>query len=92
MTIYELMVLVAPSVDMTGEKAQKDLVERLVGKDTKITSITSMGKKPLAYPIRKMTEATYLVAEVEGTLKADVIDKKTKIMEEVVRFLLTVKE
>lgn len=92
MTTYELMVLIAPAVDLTSEKAQKDLIEKLVGKAASVTGITSLGKKPLAYPIRKHTEATYLVAQLSGTVKSGELDTKAKLMDEVIRCLLTVKE
>lgn len=89
---YELMVLVDPSVDMTQEKTQKALIEKLIGDAGKVSSLESLGKKQLAYPILKKTEATYLVAMLEGTIKADVVDKKSRLMDETLRILLTVKE
>jgi ribosomal protein S6 len=92
MTTYELMVVVNGAVDLTGDKAQKDLVEKLVGAGGTVTEVTSLGKKTLAYPIKKQTEATYLLATVTGTVKSADIDKKSKLMDEVLRFLLTVKE
>jgi ribosomal protein S6 len=92
MTTYELMVVVNSAVDLTGDKAQKDLVEKLVGAGATVTEVTSLGKKTLAYPIKKQTEATYLLATVTGTVKSADIDKKSKLMDEVLRFLLTVKE
>lgn len=84
------MVLVDTSSDFTTEKAQRELVQKLIGKDASITSITSMGKRQLAYPIRKKKEATYLVAIIEGILLSADIEKKTKLIDEVLRFLLTV--
>lgn len=92
MTSYELLVLVAPTVDLTGDKAQKDLIAKLVGEGVTVKEVTSLGKKQLAYIIKKQTEATYLVATVEGTIKAPDIEKRTKLMDEIVRFLLTVKD
>jgi len=92
MTTYELMVLVAPTVDMTGEKTQADLIKKLIGDGATFKEVTSLGKKQLAYAIRKQTEATYLLATVEGTLKTGDIEKRTKLMEEVLRFMLIAKE
>lgn len=92
MTTYELMVVVSATVDLTSEKAQKDLVVKLVGTNGTVKEVTSLGKKTLAYPIRKQTEATYLVAVLEGTIKSGEIDKKSKLMDEILRFLLIAKE
>lgn len=88
---YELMVLVAPQVDVTAEKAQKEFVEKLVGKAAEIKEISSLGKKQLAYPIHKQTEASYLVATLSGTVKSADLDKKAKLIDEVLRVLLTIK-
>lgn len=92
MTTYELMVLVAPTVDMTGDKAQSDIVKKLIGDSAKLMNIRSLGKKTLAYPIKKQTEATYLVAILEGTLKSGEIEKKAKLMDDVLRFMLIAQE
>ena len=51
-----------------------------------------MGKRPLAYIIKKQKEATYLVAELSGHIKVTDIDKRAKLQDVVLRFLLTVKE
>ncbi len=92
MTTYELMVLVSSSVDLTEAKAQKDIVVKLVGDKATVTEVTSLGKKMLAYPIRKQEAATYLVATLTGTIKAGDLEKKAKLMDEILRFFLTVKE
>jgi len=92
MTTYELMVVVSASVDLTDEKAQKDLIEKLVGDNGTVTEVTSLGKKTLAYPIKKQNDATYLLATLTGNVKSADIDRKSKLMDEILRFLLTVKE
>lgn len=92
MTSYELMVLVAPTVDLTGDKAQKDIIAKLVGTDATVKEVTSLGKKQLAYIIKKQSEATYLVATLEGNVKTGDVEKRSKLMDEVLRFLLIVKE
>lgn len=86
------MVLVAPTVDLTGDKAQKDIITKLVGTDATVKDVTSLGKKQLAYVIKKQSEATYLVATLEGNVKTGDVEKRSKLMDEVLRFLLIVKE
>lgn len=85
------MVLVAPSLDLTDEKAQKALVEKLIGDKASVKDVSSLGKKKLAYPINKQTEATYLVVTLEGNVKSGELDTKAKLMDDVLRLLLTVK-
>jgi ribosomal protein S6 len=87
---YELMVLVVPTVDLTAEKKQMDLVKSLVGDEVVVKSVMSLGNKHLAYEIRKQSEATYLVANIEGSVKSDILDKKAKLMDQIMRCLLTV--
>lgn len=89
---YDLMVLVSPTLDMTDAAAQKNLVTKLVGSESLVKDVSSLGKKTLEYPIRKYTEATYLLATLEGSVKVGDITKKAKLMDEVVRFLLTKRE
>lgn len=84
------MVLVAPSVDLTEEKTQKTLIEKLVGDKATVNTVTSLGKKRLAYTVRKHEEATYLVASIEGTVKSGDLDRKAKLMDDVLRVLLTI--
>lgn len=89
---YELILLVDPAVDLTADKAQKDMVVKVVGNAEAVKDVTSLGKKQLAYVIGKKSEATYLLATLEGTIKSGDISKRVKIIDEVLRFLLTVKE
>lgn len=89
---YELMVVVASSVDLTGDKAQTDFVKKLLEDGVTVKSVSSLGKKQLAYPIKKQTEATYLVAELGGRVVSADIEKKQKLNDNVLRLLLTLRE
>ncbi|MEK7577989.1 MAG: 30S ribosomal protein S6 [Patescibacteria group bacterium] len=91
-TLYEFMVLVNTSVDLDTDKKQTDFVKKLIGDAAEITSIVSLGKKRLAYDIKKQKEATYLVAQLSGHIVVTDIDKRSKLQDAVLRFLLTVKE
>lgn len=90
--LYEFMVLINSSVELETEKKQKDFVQKLVGADVMVNSVSSLGKRTLAYVIKKQKEATYLVAELSGHIKVTDIDKRAKLQDAVLRFLLTVKE
>ena len=90
--LYEFMVLVNSSVELETEKKQKDFVQKLVGTDVTVNSVSSLGKRPLAYVIKKQKDATYLVAQLSGHIRVTDIDKRSKLQDAVLRFLLTVKE
>lgn len=87
------MVLVTPNVDLETDKKQQDFLKKILGDTVAVTSLTSLGKKQLAYTIKKQDTATYLVATLEAEgLKVGEIEKKTRLNDEVLRYLLTVKE
>lgn len=84
------MVLFTKSVDPTDDKARDVLLAKLLGQVyKKITNTTTLGKKQLAYMIKKETEAVYVVVQIEAdTIDASAIDKQSKLMPEVLRYLL----
>lgn len=86
------MVVVRSDVEASDKKHQ-EIVKKLLGDGVNFKEVRSLGKKQLAYPIQKQTEAVYLLANVEAeSLKLDEINKRSKLDESVLRFLLTVKE
>ncbi|MEK7119874.1 MAG: 30S ribosomal protein S6 [Patescibacteria group bacterium] len=89
---YELMLVLVPTFDPNDEKKVGDLVKTLVGMAT-IQSVTMLGKKRLAYPIRKLTEGVYVQVELEANqVKTADVERQTQLGTDVLRFLLTVKE
>jgi len=89
--VYEVMLVLRPDFGV-DEKQTRDLVTKLIG-DRKITSLTLMGKKRLAYPIKKQTEGVYVVAFIAGEpMNIGTFEKQTKLGTDVLRFLITVKE
>ena len=86
---YELMVVLRPDFD--GE--HREIVKKLLGETAKLKEVTSLGKKQLAYPIKKQTDAVYLLAQIEAEgLKLNEIDKRAKLDDVVLRYLLIAKE
>ncbi len=91
MRAYELMVVLRPDFGLE-EKAVRDFVQKLIA-DRKITEFTIMGKKRLAYPIKKQTEGVYVVATITGkAVDIGAFEKQITLGRDVLRFLLTVKE
>jgi len=94
MQTYELMVVLNSSDEWKDEKKQKSLLANLF-EDQKhtIDRVEYLGKKPLAYPIAKQTEGVYLLAQLSSeALIVGQLQKRTKLNENVLRYLLTVKE
>jgi len=89
---YELMLVVRPDFPVDDTKKRDELIGKIV-KGATIKDVTVLGKKHLAYPIRKQTEGIYLLIHVKGdSLKIGDIQKEAKFGADVIRFLLTQKE
>ena len=94
MNKYELALVVNAKVEddvrtATVEKA-KAYIERFGGT---VTEVEDWGKKRLAYEIQHMREAFYyfIQFEAEATAPAE-IEKRVRIMENVVRYLCVRKD
>jgi ribosomal protein S6 len=86
------MLVVKPDVEMT-DKTAAALAQKLIGDVATISDLTLLGKKTLAYPLRKFTEASYVRATLAAdTLKTSDLQKQTNSEENVLRFLLIQKE
>ncbi len=87
---YELMVVLRPDFGVE-EKPARDLVQKLVG-DREIKEFAILGKKRLAYIIKKQTDGVYVLATVTGTpLQVVDVEKQIRSGVDVLRYLLTVK-
>lgn len=86
---YELMVVFEPDTKVT-DKTAMETVQKLVGDAAKVTEATFLGKKQLAYEIKKKNEGVYVVAKLTGNVKVGEIEKKTRLGIDVLRYLLTV--
>ena len=88
---YELMVVLRPDFGVE-EKPIKDLLIKFIG-DRQLKEVTVMGKKRLAYPIKKQTEAVYAVASFAGAaMKVAELEKQFKSGTDILRYLLIGKD
>lgn len=88
---YELMLVFRPDFGVE-EKPIREFVKKLVG-DREIKELTVLGKKSLAYTIKKQTEGVYATALIAGApIKVADVEKQLKQGADVLRFLLIVKE
>jgi small subunit ribosomal protein S6 len=89
---YELMLVFPVTLEVT-DKTATGLVEKIVGTEAKVTSVTVLGKKQLAYQIKKQNEGIYVVALLSGEhVRVNELEKKIQLGAEVLRFLLTLKK
>lgn len=86
MNTYKLTLLVKNTID---EKERKELLDDVVKSFGKVTKEDLWGNRGMTYPIAKQTQAFYAHYEFESdpsTIAA--LDKKLKLNEDVIRFLL----
>jgi len=89
--MYELMLVIRPDLEVT-EKSARDMIQKLVGEKVKVSDVSLLGKKQLAYQIKKQNEGTYVLVKLEGVILVHDIEKRVQLGTEVLRFLLTAKK
>ena len=88
MAKYESVVIVSPNVDEEGLKALEEKFTGLINENGKVETVESMGKRKLAYEIKKFTEGTYLVFNFEA--KPEFIrelERVYRITDEVLKYM-----
>ena len=93
MNKYESVIIVNPNVDEAGLKALEEKFTGLINENGKVEKVDNMGKRKLAYEIKKCTEGTYLVFYFEA--KPDSIkelERVYRITDEIMKFIVVRKE
>ena len=89
MNKYESVVIINPNVE---ENALKELIERfqtLINTDGKVEQVNELGKKKLAYEVKKNKEGYYVVYDFEAnpSLIAE-LERNYRITDEVIKFIV----
>jgi len=94
MTKYEIMFIVKATLDETALNNITKEVQSLINDgNSKVIEFKDMGRKKLAYPIKKEISGFYYLMNVEAS--NDVIqefDRKLRINENILRHLILKKE
>ena len=92
MNKYESIFIVNPNVEEEGLKALEDKFTALINSDGKVESVENMGKKKLAYEVKKNQEGTYMLINFEAN--PDLIkelERVYRITDEVIKFIVVKK-
>ena len=94
MSKYELAVVLSAAITDEERTAALDRVKEYITRaGGTITNVDEWGKKKLAYPIRKMSEAFYTFIRFEAEASAPAqVEENVRLMEQVIRFLCVSKE
>ena len=89
MNKYESVIIINPSVDEEKVKSLVDRFSELINKNGKVEKVDTVGKKKLAYEVKKNREGIYVVFyfEAEPTLIAE-LERNYRITDEVIKFIV----
>lgn len=93
MNKYESVIIINPVVE---EEGIKDLIKKftdLINTDGKLESVNELGRRKLAYEVKKNTEGYYIIFTFEAnpTLITE-LERNYRIMDEVIKFIVIRKE
>ena len=93
MNKYESVVIINPNVDEAGLKALEDKFTGLINENGKVESIDKMGKRKLAYDVKKFSEGFYAVFyfEANSDLIAE-LERNYRITDEIIKFMTVKKD
>lgn len=88
MNKYESVVIINPNVDEEGIKALVQKFETLINTDGKVEKAEELGKRRLAYEVKKNKEGYYVIFHFEGntSLIAE-LERNYRITDEVIKFM-----
>lgn len=93
MNKYESIIIVNPNVDEAGLKALEEKFTGLINENGKVESVENMGKKKLAYEIKKFSEATYLLFNFEAKPASIAeLERVYRITDDIIKYIVVRKE
>ena len=93
MNKYESVVIINPNVDEAGLKALEDKFTGLINANGKVAEVENMGKKKLAYPIKKNEEGTYILFNFEAKPESIAeLERVYRITDNILKYIVVRKE
>jgi len=89
MNKYESVIIINPNLDQEATKALIKKFEDLINTDGKVEKIDELGKRKLAYEIKKSKEGYYVVYtfEAKPELIAE-LERNYRIIDDVMKFIV----
>lgn len=88
MNKYESVIIVSPEVDEAGLKSVEEKYTGLINKTGKVEAVKNLGKKQLAYEIKKFSEATYMQFDFDAEPETIAeLERNYRISDEVIKFI-----
>ena len=93
MNKYESVIIINPNLDEAGVKALEEKFAGLINENGKVENVVDMGKRKLAYEIKKNKEAFYMQMDFEA--KPEFIaelERIYRITDDILKFIVVRKE
>ena len=93
MNKYESVIIINPNCTEEALKALESKFTGLINENGKVESVENMGKKKLAYEIKKIKEAIYMLINFEA--KPDSIqelERNYRIADDILKFIVVRKD
>ena len=93
MNKYESVIIINPAVEEEGIKSLVTKFTDLINTEGKVEKVDELGKRKLAYEVKKNKEGYYLIFNFEAkpTLIAE-LERNYRITDEVIKFIVVRKE
>ena len=93
MNKYESVIIINPNLEGEAIKALTEKFSNLINTDGNVVSVEEVGKKKLAYEIKKNKEGYYIVFKFEANpnLVAE-LERVYRITDEVIKFIVVKEE
>ena len=93
MNKYESVVIINPTVDEEGMKALISKFTDLINNDGKVEKVDELGKRKLAYEIKKQSEGYYVVYTFEANPEfIKELERIYRITDSIMKFITIRKE
>ena len=93
MNKYESIIIINPNCTDEAVKALEDKFTGLINENGKVESVENLGKKKLAYDIKKNSEAIYMLFNFESKPEAIAeIERNYRITDDILKFITVKKE
>lgn len=93
MNKYESVIIINPSVDEEGVKSLVSKFTDLINTDGKVEKVDDLGKRKLAYEVKKQKEGYYQIFNFEANPELiKELERNYRITDEVIKFIVVRKE
>ena len=93
MNKYETVFIINPSVEEAGVKELIEKFSNIINNDGKVEEVQEMGKRKLAYEIKKNSEGYYVLINFEANPELiKELERNYRITDSVIKFIVVRKD